>query len=475
METKEIKWENNLLLLSIYLCCSIFLTSCDTGKELGVPEFEPDTSDLTPGDISDKLVARIYFDATLSMQGFVVPAPTDYTRICQDLDSVVLSSWKGGRSEFFWFGEKVESIDRSTYLQAVSAEFYENKHIYRKTFIEKIIAHETRLTNDQAGISSDSEESAEIAASKTPEALTEVATSTENVDEREKENSLVIILTDLFQDQGDIALLVRLLKEKYIQKGLEVGLFGLRSQFDGTVYNIGIGQKPLPHRSNPNDPDTFRPFYLLVLGRHADIAHFFTKLKSKNPEAKTILFSRYLVSPLLSFANAEISKKGNLNENTFHPIADPSLKQYEIVKNAYRATIPAELTYTPLPHAMSFDPQRLEPAIKAKDNSTGQTKENSGAAKCLKVESELTKEKLMVDFTLESSKLESAIYLYEVTLHPKIEAYREPEWCSAWDMGSGRDGSKTLNLVNFVQALSQVTVRTHHPKIATFHFYVKKR
>ena len=42
-------------------------------------------------------------------------------------------------------------------------------------------------------------------------------------------------------------------------------------------------------------------------------------------------------------------------------------------------------------------------------------------------------------------------------------------------MGTARDGSKTLNLVNFVRDLSQVTARMHRPIIAKFHCYIEKR
>ena len=56
----------------------------------------PDPPEPSPPlpSISDKLVARIYFDATLSMQGLVVPGSTRYIRICPSLESVIVSGWK---------------------------------------------------------------------------------------------------------------------------------------------------------------------------------------------------------------------------------------------------------------------------------------------------------------------------------------------------------------------------------------------
>ena len=278
MQEKDIRWKTNLLPFFIYLCFFIFLTSC---KDKDIPEFQADISDITPGDISDRLVARIYFDATLSMQGFVVPGSTHYTRICPYLESVIVSGWTDEKVDFFRFGEQVEPIDRNTYLNVAHTDFYENENIYRETFIQKIIEHEDPSVSDQMKGSSILEESTEI----------EVVTPTEKVDESREKNRLVVIVTDLFQDKSDINLLVNQLKEKYIKNRCEIGLFGLRSQFDGTVYDTGIGEAPLPYRSDPNDPETFRPFYLLVLGRHADITHYFDRLKANNPDAKTVIFS----------------------------------------------------------------------------------------------------------------------------------------------------------------------------------------
>ena len=43
---------------------------------------------------------RIYFDATLSMQGFVAPGSARYTQICPYLESVVVSRWTDGKADF---------------------------------------------------------------------------------------------------------------------------------------------------------------------------------------------------------------------------------------------------------------------------------------------------------------------------------------------------------------------------------------
>ena len=457
----------SLLPFSICLCFFIFLIGCD---DVVIPD-PPEPPPPLPS-ISDRLVARIYFDATLSMQGFVVPGSTRYTQICPYLESVIVSSWENEDVNFFRFGEQVEPIDRDTYLQAGYVDFYEDENIYRETFIQKVIDYEDQLaSNKTEGITI-----SKVSGPNTPEESTETVPPTEEVDAEKKEGGLVVIVTDLFQDRGDINLLVAQLKEKYIKKEIEIGLFGLGSQFNGTVYDIGIGQEPLPYRSNPTNPETFRPFYLLVLGRYADIAHYFNRLKANNPDAKTIIFSRYLVNPLLSFEGAAV-ESNNLNNKTFVNSEDPRLKQFQIVNSSDPVDISAKLEYVPLQHAMFFDTDTFEVSIVVECADEEETQKRE-AQECLNVKSTLLKNeknnKLSVAFDL-SSSLQSAVYLYEVTLSPGIDTYRSPEWCSNWDMGAARDGSKTLNLVNFVQNLSQVTARRHRPKIAQFHCYIEKR
>ena len=456
------------ILLTIYLSLFFLVPSCKIGKDQKIPEFQPDASNSTLGDISDRLVARIYFDATLSMQGFVIPSSTQYTQMCRYLESVIVSGWENATVKFFRFGEKVESINRSTYLNLSQTAFYENSRIFRETFIQKIIDHEVQLTPD------------EVEDSVTTEESTETVSIPEETNNNGKESQLVVIVTDLFQDNRDLTVLVTQLKEQYIQKGYEVGLLGLRSEFDGTVYDLG--EAPLPYRSTSGKPETFRPFYLLVLGRHADISHYFDRLIANGfSDAQTVIFSRYLVNPLLSFGGGKEIKTDNLNRKIINPkySQTSSLKQYEIVDNSKPASISAKMECVPLPHSMSYDSDMFEVSTISKDNDDEEIK-ISKAETCLKVIPTISKNndnnELKVEFSLDSPSLpRKTVYLYEVTLSPNVDTFQAPEWCSKWDMGDERNGAKTLNLVNFVRDLSLVTARTHRPQIAKFHCYIGKR
>ncbi len=462
MKQNYLGLKTSFLPFSVYLCFFIFLTSCDKPD---IPEFQPDP-EITLGDISNRLVARIYFDATLSMQGFVVPDSTLYTQICPYLESIIVSGWKNGKVDFFRFGEQVESIDRDTYLQAGYEVFYKQENIYRETFIQKVIDHESQLAEE----------------SPIPEEPIETDPSTEKVNDRKAENSLVVIVTDLFQDRGDINLLVAQLKEKYIKNGIKVGLLGLRSQFDGTVYDTGIGQAPMPYRSDPSDPETFRPFYLLVLGEHADIAHYFDSLIKKGfSDAETIIFSQHLITPLLSFEDVNIRTLENLIRYNIVEEPDSRFKEYRIWNRNSSSKISAKMNYELLPHTIPFDSNIFEPKIIVEHNRNSSERRaeiTQATENCLEVTSTFVKnengDELIVDFALDSQVLpRRTVYFYKVALLPKT--YQIPEWCSEWDMGTGRNGAKTLNLVNFVDGLTDIAVSEYKPKIAQFHFYIKKR
>ena len=467
------------LQLSIYLCSLVFFVSCNRNKVPSISEFLDEKPQTTPGKTSEVLSASIYFDATLSMQGFVNPGSTDYTRILPYLESVItVSGWSDGKVDFFRFGTHVKPIDREDYLRIAVPDFYEDEDINRQTFIHEVIKYETRKVNDEV-IDSGME--------STPvEERTEHIKSEEENGSSKAANRLVVIVTDLFQDRGDINPLIAQLKEKYIKNDLEVGLLGLSSRYDGVVFDAGIGDDPIPHGRNIlGNPETFRPFYLLVLGRHADIAHYFDCLIERGfSKAETIIFSRYLVSSLVSFegvSDNSINKKGLNFDDFIGP--DLRLKEFSVASGIEKSEISAKLEYIPLPHVMPFDSNTLMGSVAAKHFFENQINEKSpDAEKCLEVTSKFLEEedskKLSVNFSLTPRSLphRDAIYFYAVTvsLSPKIGKYKIPQWCSIWDMGEERDGSRTVNLVNFVRDLWQATIHAHHPKIAKFYFSIKK-
>ena len=465
------------LQLSIYLCFLMFLTGCG-GDVPDFREFRIDEFPVPPMEISETLNAHIYFDATLSMQGFVTTDSTDYTRILPYLERGILEGWVDGKIAFSRFGTKVERISYSPYfLKVGDPKFYEDRDINLETRIQAVIddIETPGVTNNEQARTAAEDETVPIKVEA-------------EIDTGKKVNRLDVIVTDLFQDKTDINLLFTKLKEKYIKNDLAVGMLGIRSYFDGKVYDLGPGRDPITHKSIREKPETFRPFYLLVIGRHADIEHYFNYFTAKDdlPKVKTVIFSQYLVNPLVSFEgvpNDSIDRE-HLNFYTSLDL-DPRLKVFSIVKKPKHATITAKLKYTPLSHVMLFDAGNLANSVVATLRPEGSEEDRAEAQRCLEVKSKNEPgNQFTVEFILAPETLhnKNATYLYEVTLMPSsIDGYRIPDWCTAWDMNRAMEvtpddpnnlGSKTLNLLHFVRGLSRITAQVHRPKIAIFNFCI---
>ena len=392
------------------------------------------------GKSSKSLHVHIYFDATLSMQGFVNPGSTDYTRLIPHLESVVLSGWADGKVEFYRFGTHVEPVDRDSYLSVHDPQFYEDGEINRETLIEKVIDHEYQEGSDE-------------------------------------ETRLSVIITDLFQTKSDANLLVAEFKDKCLKDNLAVGMMGIRSHFEGMVYDIGVGIPPKPYKSDPDDPSTWRPFYLLVVGRHLHISQYFDSLISAgNIDARTVIYSPHLTQPLEDWT---VNKLDNLvRVRDIIPDRNDRVDQFRVQGNPDNATFLATLTCRPLPHAMSFDPSQIETLIVARNYPEGE--ESAGAATCLDISAVVEMPELNISATLTPNALpHKGKYRFEVSLSPKLSGIGSPSWSSTgpegWDMGMKFDGSRTRNLSHLISNLSQVTARIHQPVIAKFTFYVEKR
>jgi len=167
---------------------------------------------------SEKLQVRVYVDASGSMQGFTVPQPTSrYVQFLQELRLGVGTRWGAGQVQCFRFGERVAPIPNL--LAGLEPAFYQDR--------------ETRI-DEPLG----------------------------KADAR----ALTILVTDLFQNNADVVALIEALRAKFMPARLALGIWGLRSEFDGRIYGVGPTSLNFVYRSK-GDPKTFRPFYLIAAGR----------------------------------------------------------------------------------------------------------------------------------------------------------------------------------------------------------------
>lgn len=232
------------------------------GKVIVEPSSTEVNNSLEP-KISNNLKIKIFFDNTNSLEGFANSGSTDtYCRTVLLLEDTCLKCWPTSGIDFFRFGNTITELPNRDYLQVINPSFYnvdeEKSNI--KTKIDNVISYPSNA-----------------------------------------EDNLKIIVTDLFQDQADINLLVKQINDSIISKGLAFGIIGIKSEFDGIVYDLGIDNLKVKYSTkNKNgieDPKRFKPFYLLVVGKISDIYYFYNTISEillKNfSSVNSIVFSNY--------------------------------------------------------------------------------------------------------------------------------------------------------------------------------------
>lgn len=418
----------------------------------------PDKFGSTFSPISESLKVDLFFDATLSMQGFTrARSSSFYQQSVPLLERAVIEGWSGGEASFFKFGDQTAPLPGRTFLDATKPEFYSDTKYNKKTFIERVI-------------------------------------------DRAAPDHLTIIVTDLFQDNADVNQLSAKLKDKFIAAGLAIGVLGIRSQFDGTVYDVGPNNYSFAYKSS-DKPQTGRPFYLLAFGSHANIAHYFATLErsglSNFPERHGLILSRFITAHQTPFASAKLRKASQISEiSSANLVAQTNrheqIRAFKISKKKKEGVFSTSWSYESLPNVLEHSADLIA-------ETTGSKGEEAGTNQLRVVESESAKAALEVTAKLQPeggpyTNLEfqgnlnvqqlpmAGIYCYRIILRPKN--YSLPAWVSDWSMRDGEleawhskaadfNGAKTYNLQNFLSTLKGAIENNTPPEAGEFYVYLR--
>jgi hypothetical protein len=441
------------LLVGVCLILATGFSAC-TRKRIPPP---PKDTLGTLDPVSEGLKVDLFFDATLSMKGFVTAqSTTAYQLLVPMLERSVIEGWKGGEVTFYKFGDDIAPLPSRTYLDAVKETFYGDSRLNRKTLIERVI--------DKA--------------------------STDH---------LTVIITDLFQTNADINQLSEKVKEKFIAQNVSVGVYAIRSQFAGAIYDVGPNGYSFTYAAKPNEG---RPFYLLTFGKHSDVAHYFSVLDSSGlkdvVDKHKLVFSRYLTTRPLAFASARLKTADKISEispsNLLTGFSDDSrVKTFKITKGKTIAKFSADLPYdSQLGDVMEYGSAlALEiTAWKGEDKGGKELveSENSQALKAFHVDIKLTPD----EFPFTNVKLQTSVdvtalpgagvYCYRILLRPNH--YMLPEWVPNWNMrdediarwhrdSKDFNGTRTYNLENFLGTLQGAVLRTTPPKVGELYCYIQ--
>lgn len=436
----KLKFPNVILLLYL-LCLYLFLVGCASKKNCFISTEKTLIEKMSI--LSDNLNVDVYLDATSSMKGFVdTETPSFYQRTLPFLESAVTEGWKDGQVSFYKFGTTIEPLPERNYLTARDSKFYDLNKEGDKTFLQTIV--------DSA-----------------------------------QPTHLSVIITDLFQDNSDVNQVASKIRDKFISQNLAVGVFALKSQFKGTVYDVGPNNDKFTYANRANEDSSMRPFYLIVLGSHTDIAHYFNQLgqsEIKNfPVKNAVIFSPYLGKPAIAFRDASVEndKVNDITGNLSNQNPNSELfKDFNIVGNPQTASFTVKYDYEPLPYTVSFNPNiKADIAALTCQNSDSQ----SGGNRALQVKSIVFNQNeniASVEFTGELTPSEipdRGIYPYKITLFP--QDFVLPAWINEWDMDISQlnkwrkspelfEGSKTYNLKNFLNNLWMTTQRFQKPVLS---------
>ncbi len=454
---------NKLSTVLVFICFLFAVSSCE--RVLAPPPPRPDKSD-TIAPKAEKIIARIFLDATTSMEGFVRMGPSsNYIQLLHYLESPIVQGYRDASIEFHKFGADVLPIEEDEYRSATRSIFYHDTQVNLKTYIHKVMEY--------------------------------------NADTYALDDYLSIVVTDLCQS-GALTSVIQWLKNVYIKQNFVVGVLAIKSQFNGYVYDVP-GLEAFSYKSN-EDAESFRPFYLLLLGKHADVVSYLNRLESSGlpfvSKDNFIIFSRNLVNPLSSFKEATIEEINNLVQyegGLVDPsVTDKRIGQFIIRRKQEDASLESHFAYRPLPYSMPFrrDGLRcriigewLQRDLSQEGAATGQKykfEKNADVEQSFVIQKlellsdEASKEqKLIFAAGIKSSSLprcKSQIYRYEIILYPASSAYEELAWWSELDMGGPtEDGTRTFNLRQFLMGLQQSTVEVGDPKVARFYLYVKRK
>ena len=201
------------------------------------PDFEiKKSSGIATAIDTEKNSVFVYFDGSLSMQGYVKDQPglkNLYINVIDDLQQI--SENVGSKTYYHRFGSRIEPIKENAIANVIKPSFY-----VCKDTVAKCNNQETRIELP-------------FKAAKA------------------NKDGTYIIVTDLFLSSkqlvgSTLSSLTKPLKS-ILKSGKSIGIFGVMSSFNGTIYDIPTREGGTIKYSEAQK----RPFYIIVIGDQSNI------------------------------------------------------------------------------------------------------------------------------------------------------------------------------------------------------------
>ena len=380
---------------------------------------------------SEKTDSDIYFDATVSMKGFTTLSAGNVYLTLPDLLSDLCGA--EGETKFFSFGEHIHPLDRTNYR---------------------------RLTS--------------------PEVYVEPITAVANVVDRADPNHLSIIVTDLFESEADWSNVAQKIREKFFSNHLAAAVVGIRNSFSGEIFDVGLNAAKFNYNSF-DDPNRYRPFYLLVLGRADVVKNFLRKFNEKQilpNDTGYLLLAENLSETPADFSSFKLGDVENFfSDNTLG--LESRVKEFGLDNFSEAASFMISWEYRPPLGACPIDFSEVDTAVEifSADEEWIPLEKNDVRVNLLKDERQSEIFLVKVSLTPEKSLAEGKLNFVRIKILPKENGLRLPSWVEEWSVnvdGAAKifDGSKTLNLTRILGSLKDSIFSASRPALLQINFII---
>ena len=413
----------------LIICAALLMTGCSQQVQTVPP---------LPGTLPNALTAPerldtdVYFDATVSMRGFTTLAAGNVYLTLPDLLGDLCGS--AGDVKFFSFGEQIHALDGRSYRRFA-----------------------------------------------TPDVYVEPITAVANVVDAADTNHLSIIVTDLFESDSDWSNVTQKLRDKFFANRLAVAVIGIRNSFNGEIFDVGLNAAKFQYNSWDN-PDRYRPFYLLVMGRDDAVKTFLRKFNERQTlqnDTGYLLLSENLTETANDFSNFALEAQENFYSDDTLGLG-AHVKEFGLDKFSAPASFTFSREYDPPLGACPLDLSEVDTAIEifTVDGEEWTPRESNDVRVSLmrdKRQSDIFLVK--VSLTPEKSLAEGKLNFVRAKVMPTERGCRLPLWVELWSVNVDAsaktfDGSKTLNLTRVLGSLKDSVFAASRPALMNINFVV---
>lgn len=420
-------------LVFLLLCCIMAIAGCGDKKAV----IEQDMFHVQPFVAPQRPEVDVYFDSTVSMMGYTTIVSGNLYRELPDELMDVGSSM--GEIKFFSFGKEVKALSGAEYRNFI------NKDVY-----------------------------------------VELENSIKTVIDSAQKDHLTVIVTDLFESDAAWSAISSRIQDKYFKENCSVAIVGIKSPFDGTIYDVGLDASKFDYNSG-NDASRYRPVYLLVMGPNAHVDGFLKRFSEKNlgrGNMKITKLSNSLmdVQPVSAQKMPEISIDNAVERDNLQIPDGVQAIEYKLPSLSEKTEIVRSFKYEPDRFGCKLDFSKIKPLIQGKYYDSEEESWKDFTVKNAQVFVEPSEEaadvyNVKISFVPQDSLKGNAVNGIMVSLVPEYDGLILPDWIKEWDLpvglagGSGFDGSKTVNLLRTVSSLKDSVLAVSRPSLANIELY----